>query len=100
MLAWSRTSHIIPTCTPSRSVEAGINLAAEVVESGVDLIATGDMVIGNTTASSAITSAVTGISPDQTTGEGTGRTLEQDWCRPHRAASELALPQRRLGPAG
>ena len=58
-------------------VEAGINLADEVVEAGVDLIATGDMGIGNTTASSAITSAVTAISPDETTGEGTGRTPEE-----------------------
>ena len=36
-------------------VEAGVNLAVEAVESGADLIATGDMGIGNTTASSAIT---------------------------------------------
>ncbi len=58
-------------------VEAGINLAVEVVESGVDLIATGDMGIGNTTASSAIVSAVTGRPPEETTGEGTGRTAEE-----------------------
>ncbi len=58
-------------------VEAGINLAVEVIESGVDLIATGDMGIGNTTPSSAITAAVTGVSPEETTGEGTGRTAEE-----------------------
>ena len=58
-------------------VEAGINLAVEVAESGVDLLATGDMGIGNTTASSAITSAVTGRPPEETTGEGTGRTPEE-----------------------
>ena len=58
-------------------IEAGINLAVEVIESGIDLIATGDMGIGNTTASSAITSAVTGVSPEETTGEGTGRTPEE-----------------------
>ena len=58
-------------------VETGINLAVEVVETGVDLIATGDMGIGNTTPSSAITSAVTGISPEETTGEGTGRNPEE-----------------------
>ena len=57
--------------------EAGINLAAEVIESGVDLLATGDMGIGNTTASSAITAAVTGLDPEHTTGEGTGRNAEE-----------------------
>ena len=58
-------------------VAEGIGLASEVIESGVDLIATGDMGIGNTTPSSAITSAVTGVSPEETTGEGTGRTPEE-----------------------
>ena len=58
-------------------LESGINLAVEVIESGVDLLATGDMGIGNTTASSAITSAVTGVPPEETTGEGTGRNSEE-----------------------
>ncbi len=58
-------------------LEAGINLAAEVTDSGVDLLATGDMGIGNTTASSAITAAVTGLDPELTTGEGTGRSAEE-----------------------
>ncbi len=58
-------------------IETGINLAVEVIGSGVDLIATGEMGIGNTTASSAITSAVSGRPPDDTTGEGTGRTPEE-----------------------
>ena len=58
-------------------LEEGINLAVEVIESGVDLLATGDMGIGNTTASSAITAAVTGRPPEETTGEGTGRTPEE-----------------------
>ena len=60
-----------------RCLEEGIGLAVEVIESGVDLLATGDMGIGNTTASSAITSAVTGHPPEETTGEGTGRTPEE-----------------------
>ena len=58
-------------------LEAGINLAVEIVESGVDLIATGDMGIGNTTPSSAITATVTGLDPEETTGEGTGRNSEE-----------------------
>ena len=53
--------------------EAGIGLAQECVEDGIDLIGTGDMGIGNTTASAAITSAVTGLPPEETTGDGAGR---------------------------
>ena len=58
-------------------LEAGIDLAVEAIESGADLLATGDMGIGNTTSSSAITAATTGVSPRETTGEGTGRTHEE-----------------------
>ena len=54
-------------------VEAGTGLAQECVEDGIDLIGTGDMGIGNTTASAAITSAVTGLPPEETTGDGAGR---------------------------
>ena len=61
----------------AQCLEAGINLAIEVIESGVDLLATGDMGIGNTTASSAITAAVTGLDTHETTGEGTGRNPEE-----------------------
>ena len=56
-------------------VEAGIGLAQECVESGVDLIGTGDMGIGNTTASAAITSAITGLPPEDVTGDGAGRPV-------------------------
>ena len=57
-----------------RCVEAGADLAIELANSKVDLIATGEMGIGNTTPSSAITSAITGCGPVETTGPGTGRT--------------------------
>ncbi len=55
------------------TIMSGIDLALEVTRSGVDIIGTGDMGIGNTTPSSAITSAVTGLPPRETTGRGTGR---------------------------
>ncbi len=48
-------------------------VAREAAEAGADLIGTGDMGIGNTTASSAITAALTGRPPRETTGRGTGR---------------------------
>jgi len=58
-------------------LEAGSALATEVAAAGVDLIAAGDMGIGNTTASSAIAAAITGRPPTETTGEGTGRSSEE-----------------------
>ena len=71
------TANIAKGAAMSRSdavkiVEAGIAVAAEKVSGGVDILGTGDMGIGNTTASSAITAVVTGADPDQTTGRGTG----------------------------
>ncbi|MCE2528384.1 MAG: nicotinate-nucleotide--dimethylbenzimidazole phosphoribosyltransferase [Acidimicrobiia bacterium] len=60
-----------------RCLEAGMTLAREVAASGVDLIATGDMGIGNTTPSSAIAATITGRPPTETTGEGTGRSSEE-----------------------
>ena len=51
-----------------RCLEIGIDAAREQIEEGADLIACGDMGIGNTTASSAITSVATGADPSITTG--------------------------------
>ena len=58
-------------------IRAGVGLAVEVADSGADLIGTGDMGIGNTTSAAAITSVITGASPRQTTGRGTGRSDAQ-----------------------
>lgn len=55
-------------------VLAGARLALEAADTGADLIGTGDMGIGNTTAASAITATFTGRPPEETTGKGTGRT--------------------------
>lgn len=53
-------------------VEAGIDVAEEELAAGASFLATGDMGIGNTTAASAITAAVTGMDPREVTGRGTG----------------------------
>ena len=55
-----------------RCLETGIDAAREQIGEGADLVACGDMGIGNTTASSAITSVVAGADPSVTTGRGTG----------------------------
>jgi len=55
-----------------RAFEVGIELVEEEVARGLDLIATGDMGIGNTTPSSAIIAAFTGQPVARVTGRGTG----------------------------
>lgn len=55
-----------------RSLEAGIEAAELMIENGYSIIATGDMGIGNTTASSAITSVICNIKAGEVTGYGTG----------------------------
>ena len=53
-------------------LETGIETAQEQIAGGSDLLGCGDMGIGNTTPSSAITSVITGAGTDVTTGRGTG----------------------------
>jgi nicotinate-nucleotide--dimethylbenzimidazole phosphoribosyltransferase len=53
-------------------IETGIEAAREQIAEGADLIACGDMGIGNTTPSSAITAVITGADPAVTTGRGAG----------------------------
>ncbi len=55
-----------------RAVEAGILVVSDAIGSGIDLVATGDMGIGNTTASSAIVAALSGRPVAEVTGRGTG----------------------------
>jgi nicotinate-nucleotide--dimethylbenzimidazole phosphoribosyltransferase len=58
-------------------VERGIAAANEEIDAGATLLATGDMGIGNTTASSAVVAAITGHPVRQVTGRGTGVSDEQ-----------------------
>jgi len=53
------------------SLETGISLALEMTKN-VDIFGTGEMGIGNTTPSSAITAVITGRAPAEVTGRGTG----------------------------
>jgi nicotinate-nucleotide--dimethylbenzimidazole phosphoribosyltransferase len=56
-----------------KSVEAGIEIVNELVAAGrVDIIGTGDMGIGNTTPSTAVIGAFSGIDVSRLTGRGTG----------------------------
>lgn len=55
-----------------RSIEAGIEIFEAEWQKGVDIAGAGDMGIGNTTASSAITAAIIGEAVGDVTGRGTG----------------------------
>lgn len=55
-----------------QAIEAGIQIAQAEMRQGVDVIAVGEMGIGNTTAASAIVAAITASEPAQVTGRGTG----------------------------
>jgi nicotinate-nucleotide--dimethylbenzimidazole phosphoribosyltransferase len=55
-----------------RAIEAGIETVDAESKKGLDIVGTGDMGIGNTTASSAVFAAISGKKVEQTTGRGTG----------------------------
>ncbi len=54
------------------AIAAGRELAAELIAGGAELLVTGEMGIGNTTAASAVTAAMTGRPAAEVTGRGTG----------------------------
>ena len=59
-----------------QAIAAGIEVVEEELAKGLDIIATGDMGIGNTTASSAVIAVLTGQPVGRVTGRGTGITKE------------------------
>lgn len=59
------------------AVQVGIDIFQAQFHQGLDLVATGDMGIGNTTASSAITAVLIGVPVSEVTGRGTGISDEQ-----------------------
>jgi nicotinate-nucleotide--dimethylbenzimidazole phosphoribosyltransferase len=69
-----------PAMTPEQArkcVETGIEIANSEADKGMDIVGTGDMGIGNTTASSAVLAAMTGRPASEVTGRGTGLSNEQ-----------------------
>jgi nicotinate-nucleotide--dimethylbenzimidazole phosphoribosyltransferase len=81
------------------AIERGARLAVEAIDGGADLVATGDMGIGNTTAASAITAAITDAAAEAVTGRGTG-VDDEGWRRKVdavRRALDANRPDRRDG---
>lgn len=54
------------------AIQTGIDIAGKFIDRGMDIIATGEMGIGNTTPSSAITAVMCNESIEKVTGRGTG----------------------------
>ena len=76
-----------------RAVEAGIEIVANEIARGADLVGTGDMGIGNTTASAAIIACLTRRQPHEVTGRGTG--IDSAQLKAKVALIERALTRHR-----
>ncbi len=55
-----------------QALEAGAQVVEAELDKGLDILATGDMGIGNTTPSAAIAAVITGRAPAEIVGRGTG----------------------------
>ena len=62
-----------------QAIETGIELVREQKAQGIKLLATGEMGIGNTTTSAAVSSVLLGRAPEEMTGRGAG--LSNDGLR-------------------
>ena len=80
-----------------KAIETGIEIVAAEVARGLDIVATGDMGIGNTTASSAICAVMTVRPVAEVTGRGTG--IDDSQLARKVAVIEKALSVNRPDPA-
>lgn len=55
-----------------QAIEIGVNIVKEMKEQGYDILATGEMGIGNTTTSSAVAASLLDVEVEQVTGRGAG----------------------------
>ncbi|MBF0258502.1 MAG: nicotinate-nucleotide--dimethylbenzimidazole phosphoribosyltransferase [Desulfamplus sp.] len=85
-----------------QSINGGISIVEELIKdaalkgSTLDILGTGDMGIGNTTPSSAIIAAFSGISPAELTGRGTG--INDDMLKNKIRVIEKGLARHRPDP--
>jgi nicotinate-nucleotide--dimethylbenzimidazole phosphoribosyltransferase len=78
------------------AIDVGWSVVEELIAGGADLIAVGEMGIGNTTAASALVAAMTGRPASEVTGRGTG--LDDAGVRHKVAVVEAALDRHRPDP--
>ncbi len=78
------------------AIALGLDVAHGLIEDGVEMLGVGEMGIGNTTAASALTAAMTGLPPERVTGRGTGI---DDATHAHKVETvALALDRNRPDP--
>ena len=82
--------------TAEQAVMVGVELAADAARQGIGLIGTGEMGIGNTTASAAIVAIMTGAPVRQVTGLGTG--IDEQGLARKISVIERALASHRPDP--
>lgn len=98
--AGTRDFTIAPAMTAAETEAAilvGRSVAAGEVAAGANVVAVGEMGIGNTTAASALVAAMTSIRPDLVTGAGTG--LDERAIAAKVRTVEAALELHRPDPA-
>jgi len=83
--------------TAEQALAVGVELATDAAREGMGLIGTGEMGIGNTTASAAITAVMTGSDVNDVTGQGTG--IDEQSRRKKVAVIEGALRRHRPDPS-
>jgi nicotinate-nucleotide--dimethylbenzimidazole phosphoribosyltransferase len=81
-----------------RALDVGVSVAIDAVDGGARCLLTGDMGIGNTTASAALIAILTGRPPRQVTGRGTGID-DQVWELKVQVVEE-ALARHAVHPGG
>lgn len=59
-----------------RAIEVGIEIVSDLKSGGINLLGTGEMGIGNTATSSAVSSVLTGTNPEYMVGRGSGLTSQ------------------------
>ena len=79
-----------------RALEAGVEIVDRQFDQGLDLLALGEMGIGNTTSAAAVASALLGEPPARLVGRGTG--IDDDALARKTAAVERALERNRPDP--
>ncbi len=78
-----------------RAVLTGVEMVRELKEKGYDIIATGEMGIGNTAVSSAVASLLLKVGPEEITGKGAG--LSGDGLKRKIKAVETAVKRSGTG---
>ena len=78
------------------ALAVGVELADSASREGIGVIGTGEMGIGNTTASAAMTAVMTGLPPGRVTGRGTG--VDDEAWKKKIAVIEHALALHRPAP--